>query len=137
MNAYMGWVASAEELTPGYKVFRRQSDFGAESPSEYFTFMETHPSSICMPAFMTYMPGASVDGFYHYPSSLHQGAGVVTFADGHVETHRWADARTRKRVSAGVLAHMDRSVRNADVRWLQDHATRPTAELLAAASAGE
>lgn len=135
MNAYMGWAEDEAELTPGYRIFRKQSDLDVDSPSRFFLFTESHPNSICMPAFVTYQPGGEVDGFFHYPSSLHNNAGVVTFADGHVETHRWVDARTRKKVvSGGVLAHWDRSPGNVDVAWLQTHATVAVDPTMASAS---
>jgi len=133
MNAYVGWGNDPQELVPGYRIYRRSSDFAADFPSERFVFQEVHPNSICFPAFMTYMPGADVDGFYHYPSSLHSGRSLVSFADGHVDRQRWVDRRTLKPVSTGILAHWDRSPGNPDIRWLREHATTPTGGSWAAA----
>lgn len=124
MNAFVGWSVDEGELTPGYRIYRGSGDFSVDSPSDIFLFQEVHPNSICMPAFLTYMPGSQVDGFYHYPSSLHRGGSWVTFADGHTERHLWTDRRTRKPVNDGILAHADRSPGNADLQWLRDHATR-------------
>lgn len=135
MNGYMGWSTDPAELTAGYRVYRRSSDLNGRSPADLFVFQEVHPNSICMPAFMVYMPGGEVDGFYHYPSSLHRGGAVVGFADGHVTTHRWEDARTRRPVTAGMLAHWDRSPNNRDTRWLREHATEAT-DLAVAAAVG-
>lgn len=125
MNAYVGWGNDPSELVPGYRVYQRSSDFAADSPSERFVFQEVHPNSICFPAFMTYMPGAEVDGFYHYPSSLHRGGSMVSYADGHIERRRWVDRRTVKPVDIGILAHWDRSPGNTDIEWLRRHATIP------------
>jgi prepilin-type N-terminal cleavage/methylation domain-containing protein/prepilin-type processing-associated H-X9-DG protein len=124
MNAYVGWSANPEELTTGYKIYNRLSELGSENPSELFVFQEVHPNSICMPAFMTYMPGGDVDGFYHYPSSLHRGGSTISFADGHTERHAWVDGRTRRPVNDGILAHWDWSPGNRDLVWLRSHATR-------------
>jgi prepilin-type N-terminal cleavage/methylation domain-containing protein len=88
MNAYVGWSNDSQELVPGYRVYRRSSDFEADFPSERFVFQEVHPNSICYPAFMTYMPGADVDGFYHYPSSLHRGGSLVSSFNGYASTQR-------------------------------------------------
>jgi prepilin-type N-terminal cleavage/methylation domain-containing protein/prepilin-type processing-associated H-X9-DG protein len=129
LNAYVGWASEPAELVSHYQIFRRQSDFGSVSPSQYFVFQEVHPDSVCLPAFMVYMPGGTVDGFYHYPSSLHQGKGVLTFADGHVESHAWQDPRTRKPVGQGILAHWDHSPRNPDITWLRDHTTYRVTEV--------
>jgi prepilin-type N-terminal cleavage/methylation domain-containing protein/prepilin-type processing-associated H-X9-DG protein len=136
MNAFLGWDSDPEELSPGYRVYRRDADLGVDSPARLFVFQEVHPNSICMPAFVTYMPGDEVDGFYHYPSSLHRGGGMVVFADGHAERHRWTDPRTRKPVTGGMLAHWDRSPGNADIRWLREHATSVEARLAAVSGEG-
>ena len=135
MNAFVGWSVDEEELTPGYRVYRRGGDFSVKSPADIFLFQEVHPNSICMPAFLTHMPGAPVDGFYHYPSSLHRGGSWVTFVDGHTERHVWTDRRTRKPVNDGMLAHADRSPGNADVQWLREHATRSLTDWGTVASA--
>jgi len=132
MNAYLGWACDPEELTGGYDVFSRTSQINRDSPAELFVTQDTHPNSICMPAFVVYMPGGLVDGFYHYPSSLHQGSGILTFADGHAEVHRWTDSRTVKPVNSGILAHWDSSPRNRDIQWLRDHTTHRAAQLVAA-----
>jgi len=124
MNGFMGWKADPEELSPGYRVYQRFSDLAQASPSELFLFQEVHPNSICLPAFITYMPGDEIDGFYHYPSGLHRGGAVMSFADGHVSRHVWKDSRTVKPLNAGMLGHWDRSPDNADVQWLRAHATR-------------
>lgn len=124
MNAFMGWKSDPDELTPGYKVYQRFSDLADASPSTLFLFLEVHPNSICYPAFLTRMPGDATDGFYHYPSGLHRGGAVMSFADGHVARRAWQDSRTLKPVNAGMLGHYDRSPRNADVQWLRAHATR-------------
>ena len=127
MNAYMGWQSEPTELALDHRLFHKTGDMAMGSPSSLFVFQDTHPNSICMPAFIVYMPGTEVDGFYHYPSSLHRGSGTVSFADGHVETHRWHDPRTWKKVTSGILGHWDRSPGNVDVQWLRDHATLPLA----------
>jgi prepilin-type N-terminal cleavage/methylation domain-containing protein len=120
MNAYMGWILDRNELSPQHRVFAKMSDLNAVSPSQFFVFQEVHPSSICMPAFMVYLPGGTVDGFYHYPSSLHRGSGVINFADGHMETRKWQDSRTIKPANSEILAHWEHSPRNADIAWLRE-----------------
>src|SRR5580765_5868163 len=54
---------------------------------------------------------------FYYPSSLHNGRGVVAFADGHAETHRWLDPRTTPSVTGGILAHWNDSPGNADLAY--------------------
>jgi prepilin-type processing-associated H-X9-DG protein len=63
--------------------------------------------------------------FVHYPSSLHGGLGVVSFADSHVESHKWLDPRTRKGLPVGqqYIPHNDPSPNNKDLRWIAERAT--------------
>jgi prepilin-type processing-associated H-X9-DG protein len=56
------------------------------------------------------------------PASYHNGAGSVSFVDGHVEPKRWLDARTISPQNAGLLSVP--SPNNPDIVWLQEHATR-------------
>jgi prepilin-type N-terminal cleavage/methylation domain-containing protein/prepilin-type processing-associated H-X9-DG protein len=123
MNAYLGWATDEAELTPGYRVFRKTADYGGGSPAQLFVFLEAHPGSLCFPAFLVYMPGGIVDGFYHYPSSLHGGGAVISYADGHAEGHAWQDPRTVKPANATILAHWDYSPQNRDVDWLRERST--------------
>jgi prepilin-type N-terminal cleavage/methylation domain-containing protein/prepilin-type processing-associated H-X9-DG protein len=129
LNAYMGWVSPRSELSEKHRIFNKLSDLNVVSPSQYFVFQDVHPSSICMPAFMMYLPGGTVDGFYHYPSSLHRGGGVISFADGHMETRKWQDPRTIKPANSEILAHWDHSPRNADIAWLRERTTYPALDM--------
>ncbi|HKI70764.1 MAG TPA: hypothetical protein VKA81_00170, partial [Verrucomicrobiae bacterium] len=92
------------------------------SPAKLFTFQDVNPDSICYPAFMVYMPD-KMEGFFHYPSSLHNRCGILTFADGHAETHKWTDPRTMPPVSGSVLMHWDTEPTNADLAWIRKRTT--------------
>ncbi len=86
-----------------------------------FLFGDVNPASICSPAFGVNMAN---DTFFHYPSALHRGGGVLSFVDGHAEGHKWTDPRTRKSVGAGEsIHHDDPSPGNLDLQWLRDRTT--------------
>jgi len=52
---------------------------------------------------------------------LHGGAATVSFADGHVELHKWLDARTKPPVTYNSpLEFSVSSSDNPDVKWLQE-----------------
>jgi prepilin-type N-terminal cleavage/methylation domain-containing protein/prepilin-type processing-associated H-X9-DG protein len=128
MNAFMGWAPELGSLSRDYTTFAKAADLNPGSPAGLWVFQDVNPASICYPAFVVYMPGATVDGFYHYPSGLHDRGGVLAFADGHVDPHRWTDSRTIKQVPAGgILAHWDHSPRNTDIDWLRQRTTFPRA----------
>ena len=58
------------------------------------------------------------------PASYHNGAGGVTFADGHSEIKRWFDPRTKPRIKQGQnLPLTASSPNNRDVLWLQERST--------------
>jgi prepilin-type processing-associated H-X9-DG protein len=125
MNAYVGVSTPSSDLNSQYRAFQKLPDLQSSTPANIFVFQDVHPGSICVPAFIVYMPGSSVNGFFHYPSSLHNGSGILGFADSHVEAHRWKDARTLfpKTTASGIVAHWDWSPQNADIDWLRQRTT--------------
>jgi prepilin-type N-terminal cleavage/methylation domain-containing protein len=60
---------------------------------------------------------------WDWPGSYHNGAGGLSFGDGHSEIRRWVDPRTRPPLS-DVKSGPDPSPYNLDIIWLQNHATR-------------
>jgi prepilin-type N-terminal cleavage/methylation domain-containing protein/prepilin-type processing-associated H-X9-DG protein len=57
-----------------------------------------------------------------YPASYHNGSGEFSFADGHVEGHRWLEPTTLVPLGqAHNVTHTSSTDR--DVKWLQDHCT--------------
>ncbi len=58
------------------------------------------------------------------PRSYHNGAGNVTFAEGHVGQKRWLDERTVPPLLKGKnLFPVQSSPNNVDVLWLQERST--------------
>ena len=110
------------ELNAAYRVYKKSTDLANDLPANRFVFMDVNPASICTPAFGVDM---SLQTFIHYPSSLHRGLGVVSFADSHVESHKWLDPRTRKGLPVGqqYIPHNDPSPNNKDLRWIAERAT--------------
>jgi prepilin-type processing-associated H-X9-DG protein len=123
LNCYVGVPAGALEepfrMNPDVKLYLKSSDLGV--PGERFVFSDVNPANLCTPAF-----GVDLDQdiFFHYPSCLHNGAGVVAFADSHVETHKWRDSRTNKTVRPGqIIGHSDTSPNNQDLSWIRERTT--------------
>lgn len=61
-------------------------------PSRVFTILDEHPDSINDAAFMLdpgYSPGS--ERWRNLPGSFHDGAGSLSFADGHFELHKWLE----------------------------------------------
>ena len=100
----------------GAQSFYKTSDL-TMSPAERFSFIDVNPHSICFSAFVTQVGG---DSFFHFPAVHHAGSGVLSFVDGHVESHKWLDERT---LSFKNINHTERQKDNPDLKWLQGRAT--------------
>jgi prepilin-type N-terminal cleavage/methylation domain-containing protein/prepilin-type processing-associated H-X9-DG protein len=130
LNLYLGTaVGLRSELTPGYRRFESLSELGNPSPSQVFTFQDVNPYVICFPAFIVRMPGSKIDGFFHYPSTSHNGSGVLAFADGHVESRKWLTGSTwpqpfgMEETHGGVISHWLPLPDNPDLAWLRERTT--------------
>jgi len=126
MNCYVATqppnVLAPISIDSAYRVYRKSSDLASDSPANRFVFMDVNPASICTPGFGVDM---SLQTFVHYPSSLHGGLGVVSFADNHVESHKWLDARTWKALSGAqqYIPHNELSPNNQDLSWIGERTT--------------
>jgi prepilin-type N-terminal cleavage/methylation domain-containing protein len=125
MNAYVGWVGPWDprfpDATRGWKVFHKFAEMGAvRMPAGTFVFLDVDPRSICWPYFAVQM---EKDSFFNFPNSSHERGGVISYADGHAERHRWVDARTVTAYSDDYHRHDDASPRNQDIYWLRDRTT--------------
>lgn len=127
LNGYMGWEQPAgfPWVSTRHWVFRKESDLGLGRPSELLTFLDVAPGNICHSAFVIDL-GTSLPGlYYHLPSVQHGGAGVLTFADGHVMSRRWIDPVTTQLArERWVPNHISLQFPgNPDLEWLQERAS--------------
>jgi prepilin-type N-terminal cleavage/methylation domain-containing protein/prepilin-type processing-associated H-X9-DG protein len=125
INNYVGTTPSImERISSKYRTFNKTSDFS--SPASIFVFQDVNPQNLCTPAFQVFMPGNGGDTFFHYPATHHARSGVVGFADGHVETHRWVDPRTFKTAPMGQkVPHNTASPNNKDLAWIHARTSIP------------
>jgi prepilin-type N-terminal cleavage/methylation domain-containing protein/prepilin-type processing-associated H-X9-DG protein len=130
MNAMVGnagrFTASGQNVNnPDYRQFFKMGQI--PQPSQIFVFIEEHPDSINDGYFVNHL----VDLRWHdLPASYHNGAANLTFADGHLERHKWLLARTKAppEPDAAQLpypaapAHLDSS-EQTDFNWLMARTT--------------
>jgi len=127
LNSYFGWDFPPNDTknSPTAYSFSKVGEYAPFGASRLYTFVDASPVNLCYSAFVMFM-GTS-GWFWHRPSIEHQKSGTVTFADGHVENHRWKDADTLKYARDGGNgdgAHfVFVSPNNSDLLWLQEHAT--------------
>ena len=119
LNSYLGPL-NITYNSAAYRQFKKMSDVAAVGTSSIFTFQDVMPENLCFPAFIVNMASTT---FFHLPSSRHLKVGVVAFADGHTEMHRWVDERTRPMPVSGIVAHGTSGANNPDFLWIQQKTT--------------
>ncbi len=125
-----GWGASGT----GWKVYLRNTDINDPGPSSTFVFLDEREDSINDGYFVVDMagypqgPGGAASGarlkIVDFPASYHNGAGGLSFADGHSEIRKWLDPRTKPSVSKTDRPLDISSANNRDVVWMQERSTR-------------
>jgi len=126
MNCYMG--TPPQNIAPplpnmagmAFRTYMKTSDLATDVPANLFVFIDVNPASICTPAFGVDMSALT---FIHLPSYLHNRQAVVSFADNHVETHKWMDHRTMIGPPPGqpYIPHDTFSANNPDLLWIVAH----------------
>lgn len=121
---YRWWTGA-----PLYRRYWKESDLLSPGPSKLWVFMDEHPDSInnADMAVKSDKLGAEAE-FVDYPASYHNGAGGLSFADGHAEIRKYLDARTRPPIQntgglASVRPGSKRSPNNTDIAWLQERSS--------------
>ena len=118
---------------PGWRVYRRSSDFVDPGPSMTFLFLDLREDSINTGGFGVYMKGFPdqpqlLAWGTELPASYHHRAGGFSFADGHAEIRGWKDSRTMPPIVKGHSRWKDAIVvpspGNKDIIWLQERSTR-------------
>ncbi len=130
MNSHVGWDPYDRNGNPeryrdlpsvGYRAYRKSADMTDPGPSQTFVFGEVHTESICRPFFGVAMAGSI---FYHVPANYHDRNTVISFADGHVDRHRWVDARTfTPPRTIAWHSHSYSTPNNRDLVWLKENSS--------------
>lgn len=102
--------------------FQKLTQIVDPPPEKFFVFIDEHPDSIWFITFFVARPEKDYQQgvAQSYPACNHSGAGTISFADGHVELHKWLDPRTKP---AFRSKHVDSSLsvlNNPDVAWLRE-----------------
>ena len=93
---------------------------GAEilDPANTFAFIDVEPGSICFTPFE--IPTSDNNQWFSAPGAMHGKGAVLSFSDGHTESHRWRKPSNRK-VLTSNMPHPSPSDKN-DVFWLRRRA---------------
>ena len=113
---------------PEWRMYLKTGDFVDPGPSSTWVFIDEREDSINDGFWVTSMPGypdAATTRIIDYPASYHNGAGGISFADGHAEIKKWVDPRTVPALERnGNIPLNVPSPNNKDVIWMQDRTTR-------------
>lgn len=118
LNCFMG----SPVKSPVANTYLRLTEIAQPSPAEAMAFVEERVETINDGSFALqwdFKAGQPVQWVLRdKPGILHRNGSHLTFADGHVERHRWQDVRTLAppRNDAPMPG-------NPDVLWMQQHAT--------------
>jgi len=109
-----------------YKVFLKESDLNVPGPANVYVLLDEHPDSINAGGFgNTMVENPNSATIVDFPSSYHNGAAGISFADGHAELHTWRDGATVKAAKDSSEGRESfywagGTGRNPDFRWVWD-----------------
>lgn len=124
-----GWVGDVDERAwdggqKQYRSIKKTADFINPGASKNWVFIDEHEDSIDDAWFAVDMADrGSATIMANVPASYHNGAGGLSFADGHAEIHKWLDPRTRLPVTQKYIVLNIASPNNPDMLWLQERTT--------------
>ena len=116
MNSLVGDpLINPNRFNPAWVQFLTTSQFPA--PANFYVFVEEHPDTINDGYFMNRW---DVIKWGNLPASWHNGSANISWADGHVERHRWIPDTVRPPVQGGVGTGGFVPSPTTDYLWLRD-----------------
>ena len=123
MNSQDDWMSYLTGVK--YKVFRKLTDIAVMGAARAYVMIDENPDSLNYGDFAIAMNDGVPDSqvmMVDVPASYHNGAGGLSFADGHSEIHMWKDKRTKPPITGVFMAtSVQPSPGNVDMRFMSDH----------------
>jgi prepilin-type processing-associated H-X9-DG protein len=118
MNALVGDpLINPNRFNPSWVQFRKLSHFLL--PANFYVFIEEHPDTINDGYFVNTWDQIK---WGNVPASFHNASANMSWADGHIERHRWMPGTVRPPVKGGVAGGFV-PVPSTDYLWLRDHSS--------------
>jgi prepilin-type N-terminal cleavage/methylation domain-containing protein/prepilin-type processing-associated H-X9-DG protein len=123
-----GWVGNGKAWNgENYQLFLKFTDYTGLSPSDGIVFVDERDDSVDDGFFAVDMTRATLENL---PSDSHNGAGGLTFADGHSEIHKWLASPALMPQVTGFATMQTGNGNNVqpnnpDLLYLRAHATFP------------
>jgi len=102
-----------------YRLYLKQS--GIDNPVNRWVFIDEHPDSINDGLFSVDMGSTTL--WKDWPASNHGNSGVLSFADGHAETHRWTDPSIASHPVTHTKPALSVTAPYTDYLWLEARTT--------------
>jgi prepilin-type processing-associated H-X9-DG protein len=124
MNGYLAPIvdsimASTAPLNANYRIFRKQADLIPMGAANCFIVLDENPWSINDGWFCSDNASQS---WVDKPATYHNGAGGLSFADGHSEIHKWRDSNLINFLGPyGAAAPAQPGI--GDIDWLMQHSS--------------
>ena len=135
MNAFLGLFSpdpndtaatGHNEFAYGFRQFLKVSQI--PTPTDIFVLLDEHPDSINDGYYL--ISGGSFNGigapwdWSDLPASFHNGAGGISFADGHSVVHKWVSSSTKRPVTKQGFGGMSVTTgQQQDYQWLAQRTT--------------
>ena len=118
MNSLVGDpITHPNRFNPNWQQFMKVTDF--TTPALFYVFIEEHPDTINDGYFMNQWDTIK---WGNLPASFHNASANVTWADGHLERHRW-DADTARPPVKGAAGGGFVPLPSTDYLWLRDRSS--------------
>ena len=124
MNSFMNPTSGQ---TPGSgvdRIYRKQSDITAPAPVNCWVFIDESPGTVNDGYFLC-DPVNNPAQWVDLPAGYHNGAGGISFAEGHAEIRKWHDGRIIDALNINFNTYPSDPKQNpaADLTWLQQRST--------------
>ena len=121
MNNFIGQSGRTWTVPTKFSQYRNADQI--KSPGQIFVLLDERADSINDGCFMT-NPDTRWNTI-DTPANYHDGGCTFSFADTHVEIHKWVDPRTTPLLEPRKLLPLNTILpNNADIDWLQQHASQ-------------
>jgi prepilin-type N-terminal cleavage/methylation domain-containing protein/prepilin-type processing-associated H-X9-DG protein len=118
MNPLHDWNAIKGYGGPSaLRVFKKQTDITVPSPVKCWVTIDENPNSINDGWFVC-DPNTTTQ-WLDVPATYHNGAGGLSFADGHAEIKKWRD----RNVLTGAIPPLNKDPNSSDINWLWERTT--------------
>jgi prepilin-type N-terminal cleavage/methylation domain-containing protein/prepilin-type processing-associated H-X9-DG protein len=120
MNQYVGHYTMVQ-FNRRERDFMRSTDMIEPSPAKLFIFSEPHDDFMNDGYYAASSPRSSTQ-WGELPTSRHSRSAMFSFADGHVQSHRWRDKETFLPVKR-IPQSSPTVPSSKDIPWLNEHST--------------